>query len=161
MKAHAPKQTVVYTAGYAAPEQMVGRAEPRSDLFSLAATLYHLATGKEPDGWETGAELEAALNDPHSSLPKEYRWFFELLKINLAQNANDRYFSAADFKADLERRRVTKETRCPRCQATTPARRPYCVRCATPLTTAAGTCGECGRKVVMGCRFCIHCGNRL
>jgi eukaryotic-like serine/threonine-protein kinase len=40
--------TVVGTAGYAAFEQFVGRATPRSDLYSIAATLVFLLTGRNP-----------------------------------------------------------------------------------------------------------------
>ncbi len=35
-------------AGYAAPEQYRGESEPRSDIYALAATLYHLATNDDP-----------------------------------------------------------------------------------------------------------------
>ncbi|MBN9420423.1 MAG: serine/threonine protein kinase [Candidatus Eremiobacteraeota bacterium] len=41
-------QTQVGTPGFCAPEQMAGRAELRSDLYSVGATLYHLCTGKLP-----------------------------------------------------------------------------------------------------------------
>ena len=41
-------QTQVGTPGFCAPEQLAGRAEPRSDVFSVGATLYHLTTGKLP-----------------------------------------------------------------------------------------------------------------
>ncbi|MEO7909909.1 MAG: serine/threonine-protein kinase, partial [Roseiflexaceae bacterium] len=36
------------TQGYAAPEQYRGQSEPRSDVYALAATLYHLATDDDP-----------------------------------------------------------------------------------------------------------------
>src|SRR5262249_53453603 len=36
------------THGYAAPEQYTGQSEPRSDVYALAATLYHLATDDDP-----------------------------------------------------------------------------------------------------------------
>jgi serine/threonine protein kinase len=36
------------TLGYAAPEQAGGRAEPRSDVYGLAVTIYHLVTGDDP-----------------------------------------------------------------------------------------------------------------
>jgi serine/threonine protein kinase len=36
------------TPGYAAPEQYRGASEPRSDVYALAATLYHLATDDDP-----------------------------------------------------------------------------------------------------------------
>ena len=42
------KMTVVGTPGYCPPEQYSGRAEPRSDLYALGATLHHLLTGQEP-----------------------------------------------------------------------------------------------------------------
>jgi serine/threonine protein kinase len=41
-------QTRVGTMGFGAPEQMLGRAEPRSDIFSVGVTLYHLCTGQLP-----------------------------------------------------------------------------------------------------------------
>ncbi|QED28470.1 serine/threonine protein kinase [Microvenator marinus] len=41
--------TFVGTNGYMAPEQMMGRAEPCSDLYSLGATALHLATGIHPN----------------------------------------------------------------------------------------------------------------
>ncbi|GAB4217313.1 MAG: hypothetical protein OHK0022_59410 [Roseiflexaceae bacterium] len=36
------------TPGYAPPEQYRGQSEPRSDVYALAATLYHLATDDDP-----------------------------------------------------------------------------------------------------------------
>lgn len=36
------------TPGYAPPEQYSGQSEPRSDMYALAATLYHLATDDDP-----------------------------------------------------------------------------------------------------------------
>jgi tRNA A-37 threonylcarbamoyl transferase component Bud32 len=36
------------TVGYAPPEQYRGRSEPRSDVYALAATLYHLASDDDP-----------------------------------------------------------------------------------------------------------------
>lgn len=40
--------SVYGTVGYAAPELYNGRAEPRSDVYALAATLYHLLTDDDP-----------------------------------------------------------------------------------------------------------------
>jgi serine/threonine protein kinase len=36
------------TEGYAAPEQFQGRSEPRSDVYALASTAYHLLTDDDP-----------------------------------------------------------------------------------------------------------------
>src|SRR5262245_55849651 len=109
-------KTKVYTEGYAPPEQIIGKPEPRSDLFALAGTMYHLATGKAPEGYYTARELETQLGDGAAALPAQYRWFYELIKINLAEDINERYFTAREIKADLERRQVTKEIACPKCR---------------------------------------------
>jgi predicted Ser/Thr protein kinase len=154
-------KTRVYTEGYAPPEQIVGKPEARSDLFALAATLYHLATGKAPEGFYTAKELEQQLADANSPLPASYRWFYELIRINLAEDMNDRYFSAKEIKSDLERQRVTKELPCPKCTASNKVRTPYCIKCAEPLTDSTAPCASCGKFNRMGSRFCIHCGNRL
>jgi predicted Ser/Thr protein kinase len=154
-------KTRVYTEGYAPPEQIVGKPEPRSDLFALAGTLYHLATGKAPEGYYTARELEEQLKNGNGTLSAQNRWFYELLKINLAEDANDRYFTAREFKTDLERQRVTTEQPCPKCQAANPVRQPYCVKCAAPMTEPTPPCHHCGKANRMGSRCCIHCGNRL
>ena len=154
-------KTRVYTEGYAPPEQIVGKPEARSDLFALAATLYHLVTGKAPEGFYTAKELESQLADPQSPLPAQHHWFYELLKINLAEDINERYFSAKEIKTDLERQRVTKEVPCPKCKAANKVRTPYCTKCAEPLTDPTSPCAMCGKYNRMGTRCCIHCGNRL
>ena len=48
-QAHGGGHTGGYgTPGYAPPEQYRGQSEPRSDVYALAATLYHLATDDDP-----------------------------------------------------------------------------------------------------------------
>ena len=61
------------TPGYAAPEVYAGRPDPRSDIYGLGATLYHLVTGVPPDDAATrlandvdGLEIAAAIR---SALP--------------------------------------------------------------------------------------------
>src|SRR5262249_50322561 len=151
-------KTRVYTEGYAPPEQIIGKPEPRSDLFALAGTLYHLVTGKAPEGYYTARELEGQVAGGNGAILPEQRWCYELLRINLAEDANDRYFTAQEFKADLQRRQVTKEVACPKCRATNVVRQPYCLQCAEPLTALAAACGQCSRENRLGSRFCVYCG---
>jgi serine/threonine protein kinase len=40
--------TQIGSVGYAPPEQYLGKMEARSDLYSLAATMHHLLTGRDP-----------------------------------------------------------------------------------------------------------------
>jgi serine/threonine protein kinase len=49
--------TQIGSVGYAPPEQYLGKLEPRSDLFALAATMHHLLTGRDP-------QLEAPFSFP-------------------------------------------------------------------------------------------------
>jgi serine/threonine protein kinase len=153
-------KTRVYTEGYAPPEQIVGKPEPRSDLFALAGTMYHLVTGKAPEGFYTAKEIEGQLAEPNG-LPADQRWFYELIKINLAEDVNERYFSAREIKADLDKRQVTQEVNCPKCRTVNKVREPYCAKCAEALTDPTPPCYHCGKNNRMGSRCCIHCGNRL
>jgi tetratricopeptide (TPR) repeat protein len=40
--------TAIGTQGYAAPEQYKGKAEARSDIYALGATMHHLLSGRDP-----------------------------------------------------------------------------------------------------------------
>jgi len=42
------KKTAIGTQGYASPEHYEGKADARSDIYSLGATLHHLLTGIDP-----------------------------------------------------------------------------------------------------------------
>jgi predicted Zn finger-like uncharacterized protein len=161
LKTRLAAKTRVYTEGYAPPEQIIGKPEARSDLFALAGTLYHLATGKAPEGYYTARELADQLHHSNGSIAAERRWFLELLQINLAEDANDRYFSALEIKKDLEGRRLTTEIACPACRHINKVREPYCSKCAQPLTALTPPCSRCGQPNRMGSRCCIYCGNRL
>ncbi|MGE3805616.1 MAG: protein kinase [Gemmataceae bacterium] len=158
-KSRLAAKTRVYTEGYAPPEQIIGKPEARSDLFALAGTLYHLATGKAPEGSFTQQEIDQQLKS--NSLPREHHWFFELIKINLSEDINDRYFSAREIKQDLERKQVTTQVSCGKCKTVNKVREPYCSKCGEGLTDVASPCTQCGKSSRMGSRHCIHCGNRL
>jgi serine/threonine protein kinase len=153
-------KTRVYTEGYAPPEQIVGKPEPRSDLFSLAGTMYQLITGKAPEGFYTAREIEGKLAE-NGAVPAEQRWLYELIRINLSEDVHDRYHSAAEIKRDLEKRQVTREVSCAKCNAVNKVREPYCSRCAEPLTESTPPCHHCGQVNRMGSRYCIYCGNRM
>ncbi|MEQ8170134.1 MAG: protein kinase [Candidatus Eremiobacterota bacterium] len=47
-KEHGHEKTSAGTEGYAPPEQYEGKHDPRSDIYSLGATLHHLITGISP-----------------------------------------------------------------------------------------------------------------
>jgi serine/threonine protein kinase len=43
------KGTMIGTLGFAPPEQYQGIADPRSDIYSLGATLHYILTGRDPE----------------------------------------------------------------------------------------------------------------
>ncbi len=45
----ARKGTMIGTLGFAPPEQYQGTVDPRSDIYSLAATLHYVLTGRDPE----------------------------------------------------------------------------------------------------------------
>ncbi len=47
------QNTVVFSYGYTAPEQLAGKAEARSDFYALGRTFLHLLMGELPSEWKT------------------------------------------------------------------------------------------------------------
>jgi eukaryotic-like serine/threonine-protein kinase len=96
-----------YTPNYAPLEQIQGLGtDSRSDLYSLAATLYHLMTGvKPPDALTRAAALVNGQPDPllkasesNSEISPDVD---EVLAKAMAQNREQRYATAADMQRAL------------------------------------------------------------
>lgn len=89
--------TITGTYGYMAPEQFAGKAQPASDLYSLGATLIHLASHKAP------AELlspELSLDfKPHLQLSPDWSDWLEKL---VAPRPQERFPSAQAALAALD-----------------------------------------------------------
>jgi non-specific serine/threonine protein kinase len=103
--------TVMGTVHYMSPEQTRGQlTDARTDLFSLGAVLYQMATGEMPFQGDTDAVVfEAILNRPpkplaevNSAMPAELG---SILEKALEKDRQLRYQSATDLKTDLLRLR--------------------------------------------------------
>jgi serine/threonine protein kinase/Flp pilus assembly protein TadD len=98
--------------GYCAPEQAMGKLEevgPRSDVYGLGATLYAMLTGGlAPHRGESLVELIVATcernPDPPSEVNPEVDASLERICLRcLEREPAERYASAAELSADLER----------------------------------------------------------
>ena len=105
--------TFAGTPHFLSPEQATGQpADARSDLFSLGATLYFLATGQLPfPGKQTAGVLHAVAHEPHRPAPRSVpAWLSALLDAMMAKNPARRPASAAEV-ADALRRRSPRWSR--------------------------------------------------
>ena len=104
----AAKSIFGYSRNYASLEQIQGTGtDPRSDLYSLAATLYHLLTNTPPDDALTRAmSVLAHKGDPlrpaNQVNPSVPAGVAGVLQQALALNASDRPSSAAEMRSMLK-----------------------------------------------------------
>lgn len=105
--ATAAKSVFGYSRNYASLEQIQGTGtDPRSDLYSLSATLYHLLTGVPPADALTRAmnvlsdkqDPLVAMNTINAHIPEPIA---EVLHKSMALNANQRPISAQAMRAML------------------------------------------------------------
>ena len=106
--------SAIGTVTYMSPEQVRGAdLDRRTDLFSLGAVLYEMATGTMAfSGSTSGVIFEAILNRApvppvrlNAAVPAELE---RVINKSLEKDRTMRYQSAADMRADL--RRVKRET---------------------------------------------------
>lgn len=96
------------TGPYISPEQVLGvRSDPRSDLFALGVTLYHLATGERPFGNPTSRRglrrrLYRDPTPPRCVNPAVPRWLQELILRCLEVLPDARHATAAQLAFDLQ-----------------------------------------------------------
>src|SRR6266702_2084390 len=92
------KQTsALGTPGYAPPEQYQGNADPRSDLYALAATLHHVLTNRDPRNHPPFTYPPVRALNPQLSPEIE-----KVLARALINDINQRYQSAAAMKKDID-----------------------------------------------------------
>jgi hypothetical protein len=101
--------TAVGTPLYLAPEVATGdRATRRSDIYSLGATLYELATGKPPyEGRDARTVMMRVLNEapipPTEADPRVPKDLVRIIGKAMARSPDDRYANARALAFDLER----------------------------------------------------------
>ena len=100
--------TILGTLSYMAPEQLEGkRADARTDIFALGATLYEMATGRKAFSGESQASLISSIltlePQPISTVaPLTPPALDRVVKACLAKDPEDRWQSAGDVGKELK-----------------------------------------------------------
>ena len=104
-----PKETITGTPAYMSPEQIYGEKDldPRSDIYSMGATLYQLVTGRilfpalsNDDTLRAHVDDERSAPDPRTIVPSLSLGFVRLLAKMCAKNKQHRYGSWSEVMAD-------------------------------------------------------------
>ncbi|MGH9901109.1 MAG: protein kinase domain-containing protein [Pyrinomonadaceae bacterium] len=143
--------TAVGTMGYAPPELFSGKVEPRSDLYSLGATLFHLLTGGDPQDNPLLIFDFAKNPRPRYINPALSNEMERILMRAVEYKPEARFRSAEEMRdvlaAHLEKLRSGAVN--------------YAVdRVGEGKTTATEMvyCGFCGGRIAADDVYCAHCG---
>ncbi len=143
--------TAVGTMGYAPPELFSGNVEPRSDIYSLGSTIFHLLTGADPQSNPLlifDFQKNPRPRQINSRLSDQME---RILMRAVEYNAEARFGSAAEMKAVLEEHLAKLRT----------GNVTYGVSEAPVSVSLANQsvfCGFCGQRIVATDLFCAFCG---
>jgi serine/threonine protein kinase len=164
--------TMIGTQGYAPPEQYRGRAEARSDLYALGATMHHALSGRDPAAEPPFSfpKLRTLCPDLNPALAQLTDQALEYDVIHRTADAPEFKHRLLAIKAELASANGEKapvpppgarsQLRLPLgASAPAPAAAP---NAATLLSQAADvTCGACRRIIPADSHFCSFCGAEL
>ena len=148
--------TAVGTMGYAPPELFSGKVEPRSDVYSLGATMFHLLTGADP---QDNPLLIFDFNKfprPRQINPGLSNEMERILMRAVEYTPETRFRSAAELRDTLahhmEKLRAGAVT-----YGSVQANDP---NAAKTVGVEMVYCGFCGGRIAAEDVFCAHCGAR-
>lgn len=144
------------TAQYMSPEQIKGeRLDGRSDLYSLGVTMFEMVSGRRPFESDSAMTLMMMhVNDPVPDLrdlrPDTTPALTAVIEQALAKDPNQRFASAADLRAALERAKAAPPDAIPATiieEATAVEQAPVVAAAATAAaaTAAAATAADATR----------------
>jgi len=152
---HEKGVTAVGTMGYAPPELFSGKVEPRSDIYSLGATMFHLLTGTDP---QDNPLLIFDFNKnprPRQLAPSLSNEMEAILMRTVGYKPEDRFRSAAELRdvlaAHLEKLRAG---------AVTYGAAQNDRGGMKTMQVEMVYCGFCGGRIAYDDVFCAHCGQR-
>jgi serine/threonine-protein kinase len=146
--------TAVGTMGYAPPELFGGRVEPRSDIYSLGATLFHLLTGSDPQDNPLLIFDFTKNPRPRQIMPSLSAEMEMILMRSVEYKPEDRFRSAEEMRDALATHlekliagRVSYGAAAPQLGSET-------------VQVQTVYCGFCGGRIAADDVFCAHCGAR-
>ncbi|HVF56665.1 MAG TPA: protein kinase [Pyrinomonadaceae bacterium] len=149
--------TAVGTMGYAPPELFSGKVEPRSDIYSLGATMFHLVTGADPQDNPLLIFDFTKHPRPRQINPALSNEMERILMRAVEYNTESRFRSAAEMRdvlaAHLEKLRAGAVT-----YGSSGASADH--HDAKTIAVDMVYCGFCGGRIAGDDVFCAHCGAR-
>ena len=146
--------TAVGTMGYAPPELFSGRADPRVDIYSLGATMFHLLTGSDPQDNPLLIFDFAKNPRPRQINPGLSSEMERILMRAVEYKPEHRFQSGAEMRevlsSHLEKLRSGQVT------YGLPANQLGGETISVPMVY----CGFCGGRIAADDIFCAHCGTR-
>jgi len=146
--------TAVGTMGYAPPELFAGRVEPRSDVYSLGATMFHLLTGSDPQDNPLLIFDFAKNPRPRQIAPAISSELEQILMRSVEYKPEDRFASAGEMRDALS----THLERLIAGRVSYGAPAP--VLGSETVQVQSVYCGFCGGRIAADDVFCAHCGAR-
>jgi serine/threonine-protein kinase len=145
--------TAVGTMGYAPPELFSGNVEPRSDIYSLGSTMFHLLTGADPQSNPLLIFDFQKNPRPRQINPRLTDQIERILMKSVEYNADQRFSSAAEMRQVLEQHLTNLRS----------GNVTYGVGevpTSVALQDQVVFCGFCGQRIVATDMFCAFCGSR-
>ena len=148
--------TAVGTMGYAPPELFSGKAEARTDIYGLGATMFHLLTGADPQ--DNPLLIFDFSKNPtprqiNPAVSNEMEW---ILMKAVEYEPERRFRSAAEMRDTL----VQHVERLRAGAVTYGVVRGVQDQSARTLAVERVFCGFCGKSISSEDVFCPHCGAR-
>jgi tRNA A-37 threonylcarbamoyl transferase component Bud32 len=144
--------TAVGTMGYAPPELFGGRVEPRSDVYSLGATMFHLLTGSDPQDNPLLIFDFAKNPRPRQIAPSISTEMEQILMRSVEYKPEDRFVSAGGMRDALASHLEKLMTG----QVNYGIPGPQVGNETVQVQTVY--CGFCGGRIAADDIFCAHCG---
>jgi tRNA A-37 threonylcarbamoyl transferase component Bud32 len=146
--------TAVGTMGYAPPELFGGRVEPRSDVYSLGATMFHLLTGSDPQDNPLLIFDFAKNPRPRQIAPSISSEIEQILMRSVEYKPEDRFSSAGAMRDAL----ASHLEKLVAGQVSYGAQSTQVGGETVQVQTVY--CGFCGGRIAADDIFCAHCGAR-